>query len=176
MRWDDLQKLKNSIKALVLDVDGTLTDGKVYVGESGELFKAFNVKDGFGISQILPNVARGNEKIGIIPIIITGRTSPILWARCKELNIKYVFQGVDDKVKKLKDVLEVLNIPLNHVAYMGDDLNDLECMTAVGVCACPNDAEQKIKEISDYVCCKNGGEGAVREFINWLTEGRVAQI
>jgi len=149
------------INYLVMDVDGTLTDGKVYLGNSGEEFKAFNIKDGYGIKNILLSA-------GIEPIIMTGRTSKIVDDRCKELGIYKVFQGVEDKENELKRRLDSCNA----VAYIGDDVNDYECMLYVkklgGLVGCPCDAVKEIQEISDFVSNYKGGEGAVREFIEWV--------
>ena len=155
---------KRDIKALVMDVDGTLTDGKIYIGNSGEMFKAFCAKDGCGIKEILiPE--------GIKPVIITGRESKILENRCKEIGIEEIYQGVQNKLEKL-DMITKLNYDYENFAYIGDDINDLLCMEKIkaagGVIGCPADAVKKIKEISDYVCIHNGGDGAVREFIEWI--------
>lgn len=149
------------IKYLVMDVDGTLTDGKIYMGNDGEVMKAFNIKDGYGIRNIaVPS--------GIIPVIITGRNSRILENRCEEIGINSIYQNVSDKVEKLKAITK----DLNNVAYIGDDLNDLEAMIEVkkcgGVIGCPKDAALKVIEIADFVATHNGGEGAVREFVEWL--------
>ena len=149
------------INYLVMDVDGTLTDGRIYMSPSGESMKAFNIKDGYGIHDILiPS--------GIIPVIITGRTSDIVLNRCKELGITEVFQGIKDKVAKLNDIVG----DFSTVAYIGDDLNDFACMTAVknagGVIGCPADAVDKVKDIADYVATHNGCDGAVRDFIEWV--------
>ena len=152
---------KQDIKVLVLDVDGTMTDGKVYIGEKGELFKGFNIKDGLGIHDILP-------KKSILPIIITGRKSIILENRCKEIGIVNIFQGVSDKISVLKDFIHKNNYELNQCAYMGDDINDLECMKLVGIVGCPADAVKEVIDIADFISTKNGGDGAVREFIEWL--------
>ena len=149
------------IKALVMDVDGTLTDGGLYIGEDGELMKRFHVKDGYAIHDILP-------QMGIIPIIITGRTSKIVLRRCKELGIIRVVQGSRDKVQDLKRILEIEKISLEETAYIGDDLNDLNCMQIVGLKGCPQDAVMEIKKIADYITSSNGGNGAVREFIEWI--------
>ena len=151
----------DDIKVLVMDVDGTLTDGRVYIGESGEAMKAFNIKDGYGIANILPQ----ND---IVPVIITGRKSNIVFNRAKELNIRHVYQGVSDKVQKLHELCSLLNCEMNQIAYIGDDLNDLPSMRIVGVCGCPNDAAKEVKEIADFVSIYCGGNGAVREFIEWL--------
>lgn len=149
------------IKYLVMDVDGTLTDGKIYMGPSGEVMKVFNIKDGFGIHDILPLK-------NIIPIIITGRSSDIVLNRCKELGITEVYQGVSNKIEKLESL--VGNI--SSVAYIGDDINDLPCMEAVkkagGIIGCPADAADRVKNLVDYTATHNGGDGAVRDFIEWL--------
>lgn len=149
------------IKMLVMDVDGTLTDGKIYIGSQGELMKAFNVKDGYGIVQ-----AREN---GILPVIITGRKSEIVSQRAKELKITELHQGISHKLDKLKEILEEKSISLEEVAYIGDDVNDLDCIIACGCTACPEDAVDEVKVHVNYVCQKKGGEGAVREFIQWFS-------
>ncbi len=154
---------KDNIKLLVLDVDGTLTDGKVYIGESGELFKAFDIKDGLGIHDILP-------ANGIIPAIITGRKSKMLEVRCAEIGIKYLCQGVRDKVAELDRLLETLGLNYDNCAYMGDDINDLPCMEKAALVGCPYDAVFKVCERADYIAKRNGGSGAVREFIDWLCD------
>ena len=149
------------IKYLVMDVDGTLTDGKIYMSQTGELCKAFNIKDGCGIHDIL-------IPAGIIPVIITGRSSDIVLNRCKELGISNVFQGVGNKIEKLCEVTS----DLSTVAYIGDDINDLSCMEPVksagGLIGCPGDAVEKVKAIADYIAPHNGGDGAVRDFIEWI--------
>lgn len=152
---------KSKVKLLILDVDGTLTNGKVYIAETGELFKAFDIKDGFGIHDILP-------AHGIQAAIITGRKSKMLEIRSKEIGIKYLFQGIGDKVGVLEQLLEELKLKSFECAYMGDDINDLECMKKVGIIGCPSDAVRQVKEIAHFTSERNGGDGAVREFIEWL--------
>ncbi|WP_407725128.1 KdsC family phosphatase [Ruminococcus sp. JL13D9] len=147
------------IKLLVMDVDGTLTDGKIYMGENGEVMKAFNVKDGYAIAHMLP-------EMGIVPVIITGRKSMIVENRAKELSITELYQGVGDKLAQLKRVAEKYNTAPEEIAYIGDDLNDLECIEYCGVTACPADAVEEVKRKVKFVCKKNGGEGTVREFID----------
>ena len=161
----------NDIKVLVMDVDGTLTDGKIYMGYDGESFKVFNIKDGYGINDIL-------RSKGVEPVIITGRRSEIVENRCKELHIQYLYQGVYDKLKVLQQVLEQLNLcdesnlSLANVAYIGDDCNDLLCMRAIkeagGLVGCPADAVKQVIDISTFISKKKGGDGAVREFIEWF--------
>ena len=146
------------IKMLVMDVDGTLTDGRIYIGADGEVMKAFDVKDGYGIVQLKNN--------GIIPVIITGRESAIVKKRAGELGISELYQGIHNKLEKLKEVAEKFSIKAEEIAYIGDDLNDLDCINYCALSACPIDAEQSIKEVVSYVCYKKGGRGAVREFID----------
>lgn len=149
------------IKALVMDVDGTLTDGGIYMGENGEVMKRFDVKDGYAIHNMLP-------EMGIIPIIITGRISKIVENRCRELEIKKFIQGSKDKVSDLLKVIEALNIKLEETAYIGDDLNDFEVMKIVGVRGCPANAVKEVRNICEFVSLQNGGNGAVREFVEWI--------
>ena len=162
--------MKN-IKFLVMDVDGTLTDGKIYMGAGGEVFKSFDIKDGYGITTILP-------KAGIVPVVITARKSKIVENRCAELDIPFFFQGQKDKLLCLKNFLCGFNnqnetdYTLADAAYIGDDLPDLVCMEAVkeagGLCACPSDAVEQVRKVCDFVSTKNGGNGAVRELIEWM--------
>lgn len=156
-------KSKPVIKALVMDVDGTLTDGGLYIGTDGELMKRFHVRDGYAIHDLLP-------KMGIIPIIITGRSSEIVAQRCRELGITRLVQGSSNKIEDLKKILEEENISITQVAYMGDDLNDYDCMKQVGLKGCPSDAVSEIKSIADHVTISSGGNGAVREFVEWIRE------
>ncbi len=155
------------IKFLVMDVDGTLTDGKIYMGNDGEMMKAFDIKDGCGIHDLLiPS--------GIVPVILTGRGSSILLNRCKELGIRHVFQNVQNKQVILKKFVENEGNTLADVAYIGDDINDLLCMKLVkvnqGIVGCPFDAVDEVKQLSDFVSAKRGGDGAVREFIDYLVK------
>ena len=149
-----------------MDVDGTLTDGKIYMGANGEMMKAFDIKDGYGMHDILP-------RIGITPVIITGRSSTIVKNRCKELGISLLYQGVKDKVVKLKEVLCEHGGDPSEVAYAGDDLNDLQSMIYVkengGIVGVPSDACQQVKEIANFISKSRGGCGAVRDFIDYLS-------
>lgn len=148
------------IKFLVLDVDGTLTDGKIYVDDKDNSFKAFNVKDGFALVNWL--------KLGGEVAILTGKKSNIVERRAKELGIKYIIQGSKNKKQDLKNLLKELNITFENVAYMGDDLNDLGVMKSVGFSACPKDSIQEVLEITNFISSKNGGDGAVREFLEHI--------
>lgn len=153
--------MKRNIKLFCMDVDGTLTDGKIYICAKGEIVKAFNVKDGYGISTLL-------DENKIIPVIITGRISKIVEKRAHELGIFEVYQGVKNKVQILNELQKKYNCQCNDIAYMGDDIADLQAMKLCGFSGCPNDAVDSVKEISNFVSKRNGGEGAVREFIEWM--------
>lgn len=148
-------------KLFVMDVDGTLTDGKIYMSDAGEMCKAFNIRDGYGIKHLLP-------KMGIKPVIITGRESGIVRKRAEELRIEFLYQNVTDKFSVLKEITEEYGCSLEEVIYVGDDLNDLECMKKAGLAACPADAQQEVQEVVDYVAKQEGGAGAVREVIDYL--------
>ena len=149
-----------------MDVDGTLTDGKVYMGNDGEIAKAFDIKDGAGILLTLP-------KENITPIIITARESRMLENRCKELNIKSLHQNVKDKLKKLMSVVGDAE-GLGTVAYAGDDIPDIPCMEAVknagGVVLAPANAIPEIKALADYISGRDAGDGAIRDCINFLVQ------
>lgn len=150
----------NKIRFFVLDVDGTLTDGSIQIGLDGEMFKRFDVKDGYGIVKI--------KKAGIEPIIITGRSSTIVKKRAEELGVSKVFQGIENKYSVLNDILKQERSSWENVAYMGDDLNDLNCIENAGVSACPSDAVKEICAAVTYKCKCPGGKGAVREFCEEL--------
>ena len=153
------------IKMLVMDIDGTLTDGRIYIGAAGEIMKAFDVKDGHGIVSF--------KKRGGIPVIITGRNSAIVEARAKELEITELFQGVSDKLACLKKIAAGYDLLPNEIAYIGDDINDLACMNFCGLSACPADAADEVKAAADYICRTEGGRGAVREFLDWIASENV---
>ena len=153
------------MKLFVMDVDGTLTDGKIYIGSKGEEFKSFNVKDGYAINNML-------HKNGIKTAIITGRESEIVNIRAKELNIDYVYQNVKDKLGVLKQIAVLYGIAFEEIAYIGDDLNDFESMKKCGITGCPADAVDEIKNISDYTSKFNGGDGAIRDFVDWILKNK----
>lgn len=148
------------IKLIVLDVDGTLTDGKLYIDNLGNEMKSFDVKDGLAISQAI--------KQGLKIAIITGKTSNIVEKRSKELGIIDIIQGSRNKVEDLKTILKKYNLSFEETAYMGDDLVDLKVMNYCGFSACPKDSVDEIIEISNFISKKNGGNGAVREFLEFL--------
>lgn len=154
-----IEKLKE-IKMLVMDVDGTLTDGKIYYGSSGEIFKAFDVRDGYRLIKC--------DEYGIITAIITGKSSEIVAGRARDLKIKEVYQGISNKIEILTMLIDKYKLSKNQVAYIGDDVNDLECMEYCGFSACPADALEEVKTKVDYICKNIGGHGAVRELIDMI--------
>lgn len=151
------------IKILITDVDGTLTDGKIYMGINGEVMKAFNIKDGYALHELLPNN-------NIIPVIFTGRESNIVSNRAKELNVKEVYQGVSNKLAMMVKVADKYNIQMSEIAFIGDDISDIECMKNCGLSGCPKDAALQVKQIVSFESEYKGGEGAVREFAEYIVE------
>jgi 3-deoxy-D-manno-octulosonate 8-phosphate phosphatase (KDO 8-P phosphatase) len=159
-----------------MDVDGTLTDGKVYMGNQGECFKAFDIKDGFAIKCLLP-------PYNIVPVIITARSSKIVENRCQELDILECHQNATNKYEKLTKILsdyskkDGVEYNFSHVAYIGDDVLDLQCMTPVkatgGLVGCPSNAVKQVRDIADFISEEKGGDGAVREFVEWILERRI---
>lgn len=151
------------IKLIIMDVDGTLTDGKIYMGINGEAMKVFDVKDGYAIVNMLP-------KHGITPVIITGRRSGIVENRASELRIKELHQGIQDKLPKLIEIAAKYGATQSEIAYIGDDLLDLPCIEYCGTTGCPRDAVDEVKQRVNYVCEHDGGEGAVREFVEYILD------
>lgn len=153
---DDLKNSIRSLKLLVLDVDGTLTDGGIYLGPSGEEFKRFDAHDGHGIAML--------QKIHNIEVLfLSGRNSKAVEQRAKELGVKTCLQGFWKKSDALLQALEEKKIATENVAVMGDDLSDLEIMNLVKLGFAPANAVQPVKDRADYVTEKTGGYGAVRE-------------
>lgn len=152
--------MMEEIKLIVLDVDGTLTDGKIYMDNRGVETKAFNVKDGMAIAQAI--------KYGLMVAIITGRKSEIVEHRARELNIQEIHQGIQNKIETLKAIKSKHQLAWHQILYIGDDINDLEAMKMVGVSGCPRDAAQIVKEEATIVSKLKGGEGAVREILDKL--------
>lgn len=152
------EKIKQ-IKLLVLDVDGTMTDAGVYIMENGLQFKKFNARDGMGIKLAM--------KAGIqVGIISHSTVSEMVTSRANTLGMKYYYVGERPKLEVLEEWKSQLGFEYHEVAFMGDDVNDLEIMQKVGLAVCPADAVDKIKKIANIVLRKKGGDGAVREFID----------
>ncbi len=160
----DEKKRAAVVKMIVMDVDGTLTDGLIFVLPDGEEVKAYNVKDGLGI--LLAQLA------GIKIAIVTGKTSKSLEMRAKKLGVEELHQGVLDKKPVLEAILKKYHLTAEEVAYIGDDVGDLEVIRSVGLAAAVADAHPVIKKHCHFVCRQAGGRGAVRELIEFILESQ----
>ncbi|MGA9575170.1 MAG: N-acylneuraminate cytidylyltransferase [Lysobacterales bacterium] len=149
-----------AIQALVIDVDGTLTDGGMYYGPDGEALKKFNTRDAMGLQRI--------RQAGIKLCVMTQERSEAVHARMRKLKIDNYHPGVIDKLTCLSEVARNWGLPLEVIAYMGDDLNDLSCLETSGYAFCPRDAVPEIKAAADYVTRQSAGNGAVREVCDLL--------
>jgi 3-deoxy-D-manno-octulosonate 8-phosphate phosphatase (KDO 8-P phosphatase) len=152
------------IKSIIIDVDGTMTDGGIYYDDNGNEMKKFNTKDAAGFFTA--------KACGIQTVIITGRSSFATERRMKELHASVVEQGIVNKVEYIQQYMEKNHIQKKELAYIGDDLNDYSGMKLAGFVACPADAAWEIIQIADYVSEKNGGEGVVRDVITHILKKR----
>jgi len=157
-------KLLKRIRALVLDVDGVLTDGGMYYGPMGEGLKRFNVKDGMGLRLVI--------EAGIAVALISGENSEILRRRAEKLQIADVFIGIEDKLKTLEGFLAARKIPIEDAAYVGDDVNDLPPMGKVGLPVAVADAVPQVRKAAKWITSRRGGEAAVREVCDALLAAR----
>ena len=166
----DLLEKAKAIKLVICDVDGVLSNGKVYFGNDNEELKSFNIKDGLGIKQLLNN--------GIQVAIITGRESNIVSRRSKELGIVHVYQGKKDKIASYDEILENLNLTPEQVAHVGDDLPDIPLMNRSGLGICVSDAHFFVKQNADWPTSSIGGDGAVRDISDLLlySQGKLKNI
>ncbi|GAB3545371.1 KdsC family phosphatase [Spirosoma fluminis] len=155
------------IKLVLTDCDGVLTDAGVYYGESGEIFKRFNIRDGMGVVRL-------REMFGIETGIVTGETSPSVVTRAAKLKITELHLGASDKLSLLKGILTRKGLDASEVAFIGDDVNDLEILQAVGFSACPADATRYNKAVVDYCCEANGGQGCFRELAEFIIDAKQA--
>lgn len=167
---EDAFNRAKKIKLIIFDVDGTLTDGGIYIGERGEFFKAFNCQDGFGIVTA--------HKLGLKTAIITGRESVITSNRAKELGITAVKQGHMDKRNAYKELKAEFNLRDEEIAYVGDDVIDLPVFVQVGFRAAVGNANIALKERAHFVAENDGGKGAVREAIEFIlkSQGKWAEL
>ena len=150
-----MKEALSKINCLILDVDGTMTDGGVYLDSEGTEMKKFSIRDGAGILLL--------REGGVLVVILTGRESHCVTLRARELGIRQVFQGVKDKRAFLERCLREQNISRKETAYLGDDLNDLAAMSLAAVSVCPSDAAAGVLSRCSLVLKARGGEGAVRE-------------
>ncbi len=160
----DQKELAKKVKLLIMDVDGTLSDGRFFVLPDGENIKSFDVKDGTGI--FFANLA------GIKTAIITGKASKTVRRRADELNIDDYYEGIFNKTIPFYELLEKYELNKDEVAYIGDDIGDAEVMGMVGFSAAVGDAHPLIKRISHYISKRYGGRGAVREVIDFILDAQ----
>ncbi len=149
------------IKLLLTDVDGVLTDNGVYYGESGEVLKRFSIRDGMGVERL-------RKLCGIDTGIVTGELSPSVARRAEKLQITQLHLGVKDKLSLLATVMASAGLEWAELAFIGDDVNDLQVLEKCGLSACPADAMAAVSGIVHYRCVAKGGHGAFREFAEWL--------
>jgi YrbI family 3-deoxy-D-manno-octulosonate 8-phosphate phosphatase len=160
--------MKQLPKLVITDIDGVWTDGGMYYDQTGNEWKKFNTSDSAGVLFC--------HKLNIPIAIITGEETEIVKRRSQKLNIDYLFQGIGDKLTVAKKLCDDLNITLKDVAYIGDDLNDISLLKNVGFAATPNNAPDYIKSIVHYVTKSNGGDGAFREFVEYVLKDQIAEI
>jgi 3-deoxy-D-manno-octulosonate 8-phosphate phosphatase (KDO 8-P phosphatase) len=144
-----------SIKVIAFDIDGIMTDGGLYLSDSGEEFKRFNSLDGHGLKMLRAS--------GVVPAIITGRTSRCVELRAQNLGIAHLYQGVENKLAAMQDLLGKLGFSLDQAGFMGDDVVDLPVMRRVALAASVPEAPQVVLDHAHYVTRRQGGHGAVRE-------------
>tara|TARA_B100001057_G_C22625599_1_gene862340 strand:+ start:206 stop:712 length:507 start_codon:yes stop_codon:yes gene_type:complete len=157
MKKKNYKEILNSIKAFIFDIDGVLTNGKILITSKGDMYREMDTKDGFAIKYALNK--------GFKIAIISGGKDKGLEIRLQDLGIKNIFLGFTDKERPFNDFIKNEDIKPNDILYMGDDIPDIKIMKKVLLATCPNDAVIDVKEISDYVSPKNGGQGCVREII-----------
>ncbi|MBL7013020.1 MAG: HAD family hydrolase [Candidatus Marinimicrobia bacterium] len=154
----------NHIKLIATDIDGVWTDGTMYYSPEGDVMKVFSTYDGMAV-QIL-------RELKIPVAILTGENSPMVRQRAKKLKIPYVFQGEQNKRARLDEICQSEKITLDEIAYIGDDINDLDCLKVVGVTALSGNSPILNQFTPDYVTQRMGGKGAFRDFVDWLLENR----
>jgi len=153
---DEIIKKAGKIKLLITDCDGVLTDNGVYYSDAGEVMKRFSIRDGMGVERLRLHA-------GVETSIMTGEGSLSVFKRAEKLKVKFLYQSIKDKKGKLPEVLASAGVDASEVAYIGDDVNDIEIMGEVGFTATPGDGTVFTKQIVDYICTENGGYGAFRE-------------
>ena len=164
MELKDQKLILEKVRLVIFDVDGVLTDGRLYYGVDGECFKVFNAKDGLGISRLTKN----GYSVGII----TGRESPFVLKRAEDLGIQYVYQKRMEKIPAFEELRKKLNLDYEQIAYMGDDWIDVPILELVGCAACPKDAMPCAKKVCNFFSQYNGGCGAARELCDAIWEAQ----
>ncbi|HKP00204.1 MAG TPA: HAD hydrolase family protein [Nitrospiraceae bacterium] len=168
VRSNLLRKRLSQIRLFATDVDGVLTDAGMYYAESGDEWKKFNTRDGMGIKLL--------QRAEIITAIVTQERTKLVARRAEKLVIPELHQGVMDKLLCIREMAARHGMTLSQVAYIGDDINDLEALKAVGFSASPADGMPHVTAVVDYVCQKKGGEGAVREIVEMILEAKKSKV
>ena len=163
----DLNERARRIELLVMDVDGVLTDGRLYFTDEGETIKVFHVRDGYGLNIF--------HAAGLRSGVISGRNSPIVDTRLRELGVEFIMQGRDDKVPALNELITSAGVPIDQVAFIGDDTLDAVVFPLVGLAAAVADAHGSAKAAAHYITSHKGGRGAVRDVIDLIltAKGRI---
>ena len=161
----ELRPLLERIRLAIFDFDGVFTDNRVWVNEHGEEALAFSRSDGLGLRRL--------DEVGVQYLIVSTEPNPIVAARAVKLNAECV-QGVDDKLAVVFERTEQLGVALEETAYVGNDVNDAECLRAVGVPVVPADAWSEVRPLARWVLSRSGGEGCVREFCDGVWEAQRA--
>ncbi|MBF0273854.1 MAG: HAD-IIIA family hydrolase [Nitrospinae bacterium] len=165
---DEFTEKAKKIKNIILDIDGVLTDGKIYISVRGEESLAFNVRDGLGIVEAM--------NFGLEFWIITGRTSDAVSARMEDLKVKNVFRGVLNKIEKYRELVKEKKLTVENTAYIGDDVIDLPLLKEVGLSASVANGHKEVLKDVHWISTYNGGESAVREFIDLILEAQGKKI
>ncbi len=160
----DIRERAGRIKLLILDVDGVLTDGKIYLGPRGEEMKAFHVRDGSALVRCL--------RAGVAVALISGRRSEAVALRGRELGIGEIHQGVEDKTRVMEELCQRYSCGEEETACLGDDLPDLPLLRRVGLAVAVADSHPALRAAADWVTENRGGEGAVMEVVELILEGR----
>ena len=155
-----IKKKLKKIRLVITDVDGVLTDGGIFYSKNGEFLKKFNTRDSMGMELLL--------NCGIKTVMLTRENSEIVKKRAKKIKIAELYSNVADKKSILPKILKNYNVRIDEIAYIGDDINDLEIMRSIGFAATPNDGNTEVKKISNYICKMKGGEGAFREIADLI--------
>lgn len=165
---DDIKQRLKKIKLLALDFDGVLTDNRVFIDETGKEMVICNRSDSLGI-----DILKKNGKINII--VISKETNDVVKQRCNKLQIECI-SGINDKLTALNNLVKKKNITLDEVAYIGNDINDIECIKKSGIGVAVSDSVKEVLEIADIITINKGGNGAVREFIEILLINQVREV
>lgn len=163
---DSVKGKAQKIQLVLTDVDGVLTDTGVYYSDAGESMKRFSIRDGMGVERLrqIADVETG---------IVTGEKSASIKKRADKLQIAELHLGIEKKAGVLEEIMLRTSLSAEQIAYIGDDMNDIEIIKSVGLSACPCDAFPAVKKLVDFICCSRGGQGAFREFAEFIIASKI---